>query len=102
MTTEKLMSLLSFEQPELLSANIISETELKDDATLIVADLSCRTGVLRVPFIHYQGEDFIFTPYDWQDPSLETVTAADIEDIEWRVSNTNKMVIMLDGLPRIF
>lgn len=55
---------------------------------------------MTVPFVWYVGEEWLFTPWDWQSyPSNEP---EDIESIKWRVNDTNKAGIILNGLPRIF
>lgn len=99
MTTTELFDLLSFESG-LNAVSIISQTELKDNATFIVATLEYAGQTLTVPFIHYSGEDFIFTPSDWQ--GYTPKSPDDIEDVEWRVNDTSHTAIMLGGLPRIF
>lgn len=106
MTPTELLSLLSFEGDTLQSAEIVSETELHDNASFIIADLTCHQGnfqyTMRGPFVYYLGEDFIFTPRDWQEPWLESATPDDVEEIEWRIGGSNEEAIMLNGLPRAF
>lgn len=97
MTTNDLISLLSFEA-DLQDAEIISTTELNNGATLIVARLCYTGGEMTVPFIHYNGEDWIFTPRDWQQPGID---ATPVDEIEWRVNDTDIAGIMLNGQPHI-
>lgn len=96
MTQKELFDLLSFET-ELKQVQIVSQTELKNDATFIIADLGYDGETMRVPFIHYAGNNWLFTPWDWQgwlpsDPS-------EIEKIDWMVNDTGIEALMFDGLP---
>lgn len=99
MTNEELFDLLSFED-ELESVQIISETELEGSAVFISAELSYPGEKMNVPFIHYEGKDWLFTPWDWQ--SLPAVfDESVIEDIVWRVNGTEQEAIMFEGLPML-
>lgn len=100
MTNNELLTLLSFEK-DLESVNIISQSEIEEDASHIVAELNYADGTIyKLPFIWYQGKEWIFTPYDWQ--SYPSILLDDIESIQWRVNNTEDEGIMINGLPRLF
>ncbi|MDE5807513.1 MAG: hypothetical protein K2H76_05300, partial [Muribaculaceae bacterium] len=96
MTNEELFDLLSFEN-DLESVEIVSETELGETASFILARLFYPGEELTVPFIHYEGKDWIFTPSDWQG-RLPT-DASEIDTIEWRVDNTETEGVIFEGLP---
>lgn len=99
MTNEKLLSLLSFEQG-LESVRIISDTEVEPFAHHIVAELRYGDDYpLTLPFIWYEAEDWLFTPWDWQ--GYPSTSPDDIEDIDWRVNDTRDKAIILNGLPRL-
>ena len=99
MTCEELLSLLDFEE-NLESVEIKSQIQLAHDATFIVAELEFNPEmVMQVPFIHYSGQDWIFTPYDWQGWLPEN--EEDIDRIDWRVNDTDTEGIMFDGLPML-
>lgn len=98
MTNETLMSLLDFEEA-LQSAEIIREEELADGATFIVAELTYPDQPMTVPFVHYDGADWIFTPWDWQE--LLPVESDNIGIIRWRVDDTDTEGVVVDGLPRL-
>ena len=54
---------------------------------------------MSVPFIWYEGDDFIFTPRDWQ--ACNPLEADAIEGIPWRINDTEIPAIILNGLPRL-
>lgn len=84
--------------------NIVKQEELKGEAWFILALLEYKDSDgnygMYVPFIAYNGEDFIFTPWDWQ-AFDENCTAEEVCDIEWRVNDTDHKAIIMDGLPRV-
>lgn len=98
MTNSELIELLDF-VPNLKSVNINSQSQLGHDALFVVAELTCSDGDMAVPFVYYAGQDWIFTPYDWQGwlPS----TAEDIAETRWRVDDTEVMAVIYDGLPKL-
>lgn len=97
---KKLFELIDSFEAQLISLDIISDTKIEEKAHHIVAELKYNDGnVMSVPFIWYEGEDFIFTPWDWQD--YNPLEAAAIEDIRWRVNDTEIEGVMLNGLPRL-
>lgn len=100
MTNADLLTLLSFDQG-IESVNIISEVALKDDATFILAELQLTDGSMTVPFVHYKGEDWLFTPSDWQEPWFANATPSDVEGITWRINDTDTEAMMLGDQPRI-
>lgn len=55
-------------------------------------------GTMDIPVIHYEGEDWVFTPWDWQ--SCFAGDASDVETVRWRAGEQE--AIMMDGLPRLF
>lgn len=99
MSNEKLRKLLSFEA-NLKKVEILSQTKLEKNAYHIAARLTYPDYVYEVPFVWYKGEEWLFTPDDWQSyPSLEV---EDIPKIPWRVNDTDISAILLNGLPRLF
>lgn len=97
MTNNDLINLLSFDA-DLQDAEIISTKELDNGAMLIIARLYYPNGEMTVPFIHYDGEDWIFTPHDWQQPGIN---ATPVAEIEWRINDTDTAGIMLNGQPYV-
>lgn len=51
-----------------------------------------------VPFVYYEGNDWVFTPCDWQSGNLPT-EAKEIGNINWRVDDTETEGIIFDGQP---
>lgn len=99
MTNDQLKDLLDFEEP-LTSAEILKEYECADSATFIVARLQYPDGAtMTVPFVHFAGEDWLFTPCDWQDWTPDN--PEDIDKITWRVDDTETEGVMFMGLPRL-
>lgn len=99
MTNDQLRDLLDFEEP-LESVEIIKEYECPSTATFIVARLQYPDGAtMTVPFVHFAGEDWLFTPCDWQ--SWTPTTPEDIDKITWRVDDTETEGVMFMGLPRL-
>lgn len=81
-----------------ISLNIEEARTLKHDATLYILDIDYPDEKMRIPVIHYEGQNWVFTPWDWQ--SLPT-DLTDIEAIDWRLNNTEEEGIMFDGLPML-
>lgn len=81
-----------------ISLHIEDAIPLKDSATLYIVNIEYIDETIRVPFIHFQSEDWLFTPRDWQ--SLPD-DLTDIESIRWRVNDTGTEGIFFDGLPRL-
>lgn len=98
MTSKQLLSLLSFEE-RLKSVEIISQIELREGATFIVASLTYPDEKMVIPFIHYVNNEYLFTPCDWQTDLPQT--PEEIEKIMWRVNNTEKEALMINGLPHL-
>lgn len=97
MTNERLLELLSFEE-SVKSVEIKSQQELHGNATFIIADLDCgKDGIFTIPIIHYEGEDWVFTPNDWQGRVPET--PEEIDSIDWYANALGKEGIILNGLP---
>lgn len=107
MTNKDLFDLLSFEvENGLKTVGIIQDVELGDGAHFLRAELTYDYGedsidTIVVPFIKYDGEDWLFTPWDWQASDFVT-SPAEITDIDWRVNDTARHGIMYNGLPRLF
>lgn len=100
MTSEELYGLLDF-IGNLDTVEILSETEFPEDHGIyIVAKLTTDEGdVFTLPFVHYDGEDWIFMPRDWDSElSFDPESA---EDIDWIVNDTKTEGIVLNGLPRL-
>lgn len=55
--------------------------------------------MMEVPFVHYEGEDWIFTPCDWQ--GKLPAFASDIDKIDWRVDDTDTEGIIFEGQPML-
>lgn len=98
MTNEELLSLLDFEQ-DLQSVAITNEEPLKNGAHFVVAVLTFRDDTMTVPFVYYAGEDWIFTPWDWQ--SWLPSTPEEIAEIKWRVDDTETEGVIFDGQPML-
>lgn len=99
MTNEELTGLLDFEEA-LTTAEIVSEYECAHGAVFVVARLTYNDGdVITVPFVHYNGAEWIFTPWDWQGVTPETPD--EIDSITWRVDNTETEGVIFDGLPML-
>ncbi len=106
MTNKQLFGILREFVPGITSANIVKSYPLENQATLLMADLHLNddnavSDVMRVPFVHYEGKDWLMTPFDWQDDNLSNITPDTIQDISWRVDSTETEAVIFDGLPML-
>lgn len=102
MTNQELLSRLSFDEA-ISGAKILKEEHPESGVTFVVAEVQTDAlGAMIIPFIIPDNEDWIFTPWDWQDGLLTAnFTLDDVQDIEWRVNNTNQIGYVINGLPRL-
>ena len=109
MTNEQLFELLCFEEG-LESVEIVSQQRVGKDmgvnAVFVRAKLIFPEGMevalsepRIVPFVWYEGTNWIFTPWDWQGEL--PVTAEDIDRINWRVNDTSNEGLIFNGLPML-
>ncbi|WP_298110491.1 hypothetical protein [uncultured Bacteroides sp.] len=99
MTIEILSKLFSFDS-NIQHVEIISDTEVEERAHHIVAKLTLADGTSMVlPFIWYDGEEWLLTPWDWQ--SEPSTSINDIDSITWRVNDSEKEATIVNGLPRL-
>lgn len=99
MTNEQLFDLLSFDE-NIADVEIIQDEAIKYNATFVEANLILENGdTMVVPFVYYEGNDWIFTPCDWQGRLPKS--AEEIDSINWRVNDTDTEAIMYDGLPML-
>ena len=109
MTNEQFFELICFEEG-LEGVEIISQENVGEDmgvnAVFVRAKLIFPEGMevalsepRIVPFIWYEGNNWIFTPWDWQGWLPET--AEDIDRINWRVNDTSNEGIIYNGLPML-
>lgn len=97
---EMLLEILSFEEG-LEDVYILAKEELKNGATFYLCSLIYAGGKeMNVSFVHYDGQDWIFTPCDWQ--GFMPIYADDIEKIDWRVNDTDHKGMMFAGLPMLW
>lgn len=89
---------MSFDEG-LESIDIVSSTPIPNDGEFISAILHYDDHDHNLVIIHYEGQDWVFTPKDWQSWLPETVE--EIADIEWRVNDTDQMAIMFNGYPAL-
>ena len=98
MTNNELLELVSFESVK--NVEILSQSKLPNNATFIFAHLIYEDDDWQeIPFVYYEGQNWIFTPQDWQgwlpsDPE-------EIAEINWRVDNTEIFAVMFDGIPML-
>lgn len=107
MDANELKQLISSFEENIEDVEILKDVSLGETASLVVARLTYSGGegkpyAMIVPFIYYDGEDWLFTPYDWDDYYDETFGPDRITDVEWHYNNTEHIGIMLAGLPRLF
>jgi Predicted transcription factor, homolog of eukaryotic MBF1 len=98
-----LLDRLFFEE-NLLDAEILEQKEIEQGVSFVMARLEFDDAIERymtLPFVVYDNEDWIFTPWDWQD-DFSNITADAIPDIRWRINNSEKEGIIFDGVPRLF
>lgn len=95
---EELKNLLGFE-PGIYDVKIIRTVDINDEADFIVAELSFEDDDMVVPFIHYRGKEWLFTPKDWKGYMPDG--PEEIGEIKWRVNNTAQEGIIFDGVPRL-
>lgn len=100
MNNLQLFNLLYFEhEKNLKEVNILSRETLCDGGTFLISRLTYPEKQMCVPFIYYEGCDWIFTPMDWQGPLPST--SAGISSIDWRVNNIHIPADIVNGLPHI-
>lgn len=105
MTNEELLKLVQVCDNLVESVEILKEYPLEDSATMYLAKVSCSDSYLEIPVIHYAGEDWVFSPHDWQEGWLSECTPEDIWDVDWIArmpDGTERYAVMLNGLPRRF
>lgn len=99
MTIDILSEILSFDS-NIQQIEIISDTEVEERAHHIVAKLTLADGTSMVlPFIWYDSEEWILTPWDWQAEPSTSIN--DIDSITWRVNDSEKKATIVNGLPRL-
>lgn len=99
MKTIELYNILSFDK-NITSVEILSQQLVSEQAYHLVVKLLLSDGdSLNIPIIWYKGEDWVFTPWDWQ--SFPSTRIDEIENITWRVNDTDKTAIIINGLPRL-
>lgn len=98
MTNEELYDLLSFDK-NLESVEIESLVEIAHDGEFITATLYRPDEEIKLAFVHYKGEEWLFTPWDWCGWMPESVD--EIGEIEWRVNDTTQMAVIYDGQPAL-
>ena len=93
-----LLDRLFFEE-NLLDAEILEQKEIEQGVSFVMARLEFDDAIERymtLPFVVYDNEDWIFTPWDWQD-DFSNITADAIPDIRWRINNSEKKGSYLTG-----
>lgn len=99
MTNKELSELISFDK-NILFAEILSQNEVEEHAVHVVAKLTLENGdSMIIPFVWYEGENWIFTPWDWQ--SSPSTSVEDIDSITWRVNDSEREGVIINGLPRL-
>lgn len=98
MSNDELFALLSFEG-ELESVEILSQEDAGNGATFIRGRLHYPDVVMDVPFVHFVGKDWVFTPQDWQGALPQCV--GEIGNVEWRVNDTETPGVMFLGVPML-
>lgn len=99
MTNDELFEILSFEDT-LESVEIISQEDAGHDALFIRATLHYPDDDMTLPFVHYPGHDWVFTPRDWQAGNLPE-SVDEIGNTEWRVDDTDTEGVMFMGVPML-
>lgn len=102
MTNQELLDRLSFDEA-ISGVEILKEEHPESGVTFVVAEIQTDTlGAMIVPFIIPDNEDWIFTPWDWQDGQFTAnYHIDDVQDVEWRVNDTNQIGYIVNGLPRL-
>lgn len=102
MTNQGLLDRLSFDET-ISGAKILKEEHPESGVTFVVTEVQTDAlGAMIVPFVIPDNEDWIFTPWDWQDGRLTSDFCLDnAQDIEWRVNNTDQIGSVVNGLPRL-
>lgn len=96
---DELLGILTGFEKDLYDLQIIQMWDINDDADFILAKLEYEDDDIIVPLIHIRGEEWVFTPWDWQ--GYIPKSPDEIEQTEWRVNNTETECVMIDGMPRI-
>ena len=100
MLEESLYDLLSSFETNLESVRILGTETLARDAIFIRAELGYPDFDMIVPFVWYEGKDWLFAPRDWQ--SAEWLRTSDeIDQIDWYVNTTDIEGIIYEGIPML-
>lgn len=79
------------------TVEIINRQNINDEAELVSVSLD---DTIDTSFVIY-NDGTVFTPWDWQSADYYCKSPEDIPSIKWRLDNTGKEAIVLNGLPRI-
>lgn len=96
---DELLGILTGFEKDLYDVEIIQMWDINDDADFILAKLEYEDDDYTVPIIHIRGKEWVFTPRDWQ--GYMPTNPDEIEEVQWRVNNTETEGIIIDGMPRI-
>lgn len=88
----------------LVDAEIIEQNEVERGASFVLAELEFDEDAVErymtLPFVIYDNETWVFTPWDWQG-DFHDMTIEAIPNIKWRINDSEKDGLIFNGLPRL-
>lgn len=97
MNEKELLSYLHSIGEEVKTVKIISCQKINEEAELVSASID---DAIETSFIIY-SDGTVFTPWDWQSEECYCKSPENIPSITWRLDNTEKMGVVVNGLPRV-
>lgn len=96
MNEKKLVGYLKSIGEEVETVKIINRQNINEEAELVSVSID---DTIETSFVIY-NDGTVFTPWDWQQKDY-CKSPDTIESITWRLDNTEKVAVILNGLPRI-
>lgn len=97
MNEKELLKYLHSIGEEVETVKIINRQNINDEAELVSVKIDY---AIETSFIIY-SDGTVFTPWDWQSEECYCKSPENIPSITWRLDNTEKMGVVVNGLPRV-
>lgn len=96
-TADEIQTVLS-EEEGLEEVEIVKAWELPYNAELVLVKLTFETNDLTIPVVHHKGQDWLITPWDWQE-DFSRICPEDVENHNWRYNITDEEAVVYEGVP---
>lgn len=97
MNEKELLNYLQSIGEEAETVKIINRQNINDEAELVSVSID---DTIETSFVIY-ADGIVFTPWDWQQAEDYCRSPEEIASVKWRLDNTEKLAVVIDGLPRI-